>query len=155
MFNLKMKELSNVLNNATSNEERVVVYHSLSMYVARHLLHLATKSEKVVKDLTINKAVVIDNIVSVFGEVGIIDKMLFRGIFKNTLDYLAPITEASRDDFYLANSSANCFEDALRITKYFSKDTIDLINKNFIIYQGAARTCGSIQDEIKNIILGD
>lgn len=155
MFDLRKKELANVLNSATSNEERVVVYHSLSMYAVRHVLHLATKSDKVVKDLTLNNALLIDNIVSVFGEVGIIDKMLFRGIFKNTINYLAPVTEMASDDFYLANVSANCFEDALRITRFFSKDTINLINTNFDIYKTAARACSCIQDDIKNIILGD
>ncbi len=155
MFDLRKKELANVLNSATSNEERVVVYHSLSMYAVRHVLHLATKSDKVVKDLTINSALLTDNVISIFGEIGVIDKMLFRGIFKNTLNYLAPVTEMASDDFYLANVNAACFEDALRITKFFSKETIDLINTKFDIYKAAARSCSSIQDEIKNIILGD
>ena len=155
MFDLRKKELANVLNSATSNEDRVIVYHSLSMYAVRHILHLASKSDKVVKDLTINSAMLIDSVVSVFGEVGVVDKMLFKGILKNTFNFLAPVTEVTSDDFYLANTSASCFEDALRLTRFFSKETIDLINSNFEVYRTAARSCSCIQDEIKNIILGD
>ena len=152
---LRLRDMANVLNSATSNEERVVVYHSLSMFSARYILNLATKSDKVIKDLNINKALVLDNVISVFGEVGVIDKSLFRGILRNTLDYLAPINEVASDDFYLSNVSSNCFEDALRVTRYFSKDTIDLINTNFSKYKDAAKACSCMQDEIKNIILGD
>lgn len=154
-MNLRLKDMTKVLNSATSNEERVIVYHSLSMFAVRYVLNLATKSDKVIKDLNINKALVIDNIVSVFGEVGVIDKSLFKGILRTTLDYIAPINEIAKDDFYLANVNSQCFEDVLRITRFFSKDTIDLINNNFTKYKEAAITCSCMQDEIKNIILGD
>ena len=151
---LKLKNVAKVLNEATTNENRVVVYHALSMYASKLLINAAIKSYDVSKNLTTTSAIIIEKVVSLFGEVGVVDKQLFKNIFKSVLKYHVP-EETKDSNIYLEIITATCFEDSLGISQYFSKETIDLINKNFELYKATNYACSEIEDSLKSIYHGE
>lgn len=152
--NLKLSKVAEKLNSATSNEDRIVVYHALAMYTVKVMINCAVKSESVAKDINSNLAMVIENIASFYGEVGIVDKLLFKNILKSVIKFHIP-EEADKESFYLETMTNKCFEDALSVTKYFSKETIDLINKNFNLYRETSYICNTVTESLKSIFHGD
>jgi hypothetical protein len=151
---LKLKNLARVLNEATKNEDRVVVYHALSMYASKLLLNTAMKSDDVARNVNVNSSIIIDKVVSLFGEIGVVDKMLFKNIFKNVLKYHIP-EETKDSNVYLDIITSTCFEDALGISQYFSKETVDLINNKFDLYRSTNYACSEIAETLKSIYHGE
>lgn len=154
IVNLKLKRMAKQLNDAVTNEDRVVTYHAISMFTAKVLINAASKNESVAKDININSAVLIEKFTAMYAEVGVVDCQLFKNILRNTMKFLIP-SDTSKDNYFLETINVNCFEDAVGITQYFSKDTIDLINKKINIYKETAYACTDVTESLKSVIHGD
>lgn len=154
-MDLRLTSVASLLDNAVKNDERVVVYHSIAMFSVQTYIVEAGKSNEVAKYLANSKGMVIDDIASLYGEIGIIDKTLLKSIIRKVMDYMLPLEESKDDTFYHDSLTSSCFEDVLRVTKFFSKETIDLINSNFELYKRATIEMARVKELLKSVIYKD
>ena len=83
------------------------------------------------------------------------DKTLLKSIIRKVMDYMLPLEESKDDTFYHDSLTSSSFEDVLRVTKFFSKETIDLINSNFELYKRATIEMARVKELLKSVIYKD
>lgn len=131
------KALKEVIHT-TDSEKRVVVYHAVAEVVANELLG---KSRMEQREIGVR---VIDYI----NEIAIIDTKLMQNILTTTVKYKMSKSENSnlRNDIH----SFSSFNDVLGIGFYYSKATIESIDKNFQLYRSAMLAALGIKSEVQS-----
>lgn len=136
MFNLQKDKphtikLINYLQDSDP-KRRVVVYYALAEYLIPDLIKDLNVSDIVGSASSIRASV--KSLVYSINELAIIDASQLERIFNSVLDFkIAAITNVAAYNTNILQ--ANCFQDILGVTRYYSVDDIHTINNNFELFK--------------------
>jgi len=130
------KILKEVMHTIDS-EKRVVVYNAVAEVIANELLD----------ESKINQRKIGTKVIDYINEIVILDTTLMENILTNTIKYKM----SKRKNINLQNEMYNysSFNDVLGIGLYYSKSTIESIDKNFKLYKTALVAANGLKSEIK------
>ena len=154
MFNARYIELGQLLNDACTPEKRIVAYHGIGTVASQFIIGAVTKNDKTVESFKNKAPLVIRQIALLLNEIGVVDVPLLSGIIQTHIDFRTKTIAEKGNTSELVYSSG-CFEDTLKITTYFSKETIELINKNFTDFKKAMQRTADVKEKIERSILED
>lgn len=128
---------------------RTVVYYAIAEYMVPHLLKDIELSKLVSKDTNVIQS--IKDIVYKLNELAIVDKTLLERIFTNVLEYKLHSLTCYKNVF---NDlvTANCFQDILGITRYYTADDIHTINTHFDLFKRVVATVVEVLRESNSLI---
>lgn len=113
-------------------KRRLVVYYALAEYIVPTLIGKINLGDLEVTASAIRGG--IKTLVHDINEAAIVDTALLERIFNNVLDF--KIGAVSNISAYNTNIlQANCFQDILGISRYYSVDDIHIINNNFELFK--------------------
>ena len=151
MFNLKNAKMGEILNGALTPEKRVVVYHGVATIASNVIIGLITKDEKTVAGFKGKAPLVVRQIAFMFNEMGVVDVPLLSGIIQTHIDFRTK-TLVEDEDLGALIYQTGCFEDTLKITTYFSKATIELINSNYQAFKDAMTETRNVSKDIISVL---
>lgn len=128
---------------------RTVVYYAIAEYTVPQLLKDIEISRLINKDISVIQQ--IKDFIYKLNEVAIVDKTLLERIFTNVLEYkLHSLTCYKNVSYDLL--SANCFQDILGLTRYYTADDIHTINTHFDLFKRVVATVVELVKESNTIL---